>query len=354
MNNSYLNPLSLIFLSKRIPWFGSYTGYEQLPKFIEKTYLQTKILSVKPGLIQRLIGKTYSSFRKWRKRSSYITAAEFFLELSRLRKPEQVTHLLYSEGHLPYLDRWHRAPKNIIGTVHLPPDQWEPEMLENLKRLSSAIVLYRRDIPFFEKFVGSGRVVFTHYGVDTTFFHPGDPDLVNSSRVLFAGHYLRNTKMLSRVISKLSNLRPKLKFDLLVPEHVRNVEGLCELQKHPKVTWHQKLSDEELREIYQKSYLLLLPMSDSGANTAVVESLACGLPIVTTDVGGIRDYGGGETYPLVHDNDDDAMIALVEKYLDNLDWRNEISQRSRKFSEKTLDWEVVTQMHLEAYQYLLT
>ena len=56
-------------------------------------------------------------------------------------------------------------------------------------------------------------------------------------------------------------------------------------------------------------------MSDSGANNAIVESLACGLPVITTDVGGIRDYGGGTIYPVVANEDDDGMIGLVEQYL---------------------------------------
>ena len=46
-------------------------------------------------------------------------------------------------------------------------------------------------------------------------------------------------------------------------------------------------------------------MNESGANTAVVESLACGLPIVTTDVGGIRNYGGNDLFPIVNNNDDE-------------------------------------------------
>jgi len=36
-----------------------------------------------------------------------------------------------------------------------------------------------------------------------------------------------------------------------------------------------------------------MPMKSSGANNAIVEALACGLTVVTTDVGGICDYGGG-------------------------------------------------------------
>jgi glycosyltransferase involved in cell wall biosynthesis len=95
-----------------------------------------------------------------------------------------------------------------------------------------------------------------------------------------------------------------------------------------------------------------MPMEDSGVNTAVVEALACGLPIVTTDVGGIRDYGGGSVYPVVANNDDDAMIALVEEYLNNENRRNEVGEKCRAFAEQSLSWLLVAQKHIEAYKEL--
>jgi len=95
-----------------------------------------------------------------------------------------------------------------------------------------------------------------------------------------------------------------------------------------------------------------LPMNESGANTAVTEALSSGLPLVTTDVGGIRDYGGGSIFPIVANNDDDAMIALVEQYLSKPSWRDETGQKCRKFAEETLAWPLVAQKHLQAYREL--
>ena len=159
--------------------------------------------------------------------------------------------------------------------------------------------------------------------------------------------------MLQRVINKLSQTNKEIQFDLLVPEHARNAPGLLELQKHPAVTWHQNLTDEALCKLYQNSYLLLLPMNNSGANTAVVEALACGLPIVTTDVGGIRDYGGGDIFPLVDNNDDDGAISLIQQYLHNPDWHSEIANNCRQFAEEFLDWNLVAQQHLETYAHFI-
>lgn len=142
-------------------------------------------------------------------------------------------------------------------------------------------------------------------------------------------------------------------FDLLVPISRRDVPGLRELRYHPQVKWHSDLDDTELLDLHHQASLLLLPMNDSGANTAVVEALACGLPVVTTDVGGIRDYGGGCIYPIVPNNCDDAMIGLVEQYLSKPDWRDQIAQRSRKFAEETLAWPLLAKKHLEVYRELV-
>ena len=342
----------IIFLCQAIPWFGKHTGYERLPMFVDRLTTNTQTINVQNGILHRILGRIYSIFRGWSNRSSYQMAAELKLAITRFLQPNSISHILYLEYSLPFLDYWEKAPTNLIGTIHLPPSQWDHNSLENLGKLSSAIILYQRDLGFFESYVGKNRVHFIHYGVDTEFFYP-IKKAQSIKHILFAGHYLRNTIMLHRVIVKLANNHPDLQFDLLVPEKSRNTDGLLQLFTHPCVIWHKNLSDEELRHLYQTSYLLLLPMNSCGASTAIVESLSCGLPIVTTDVGGIRDYGGADIFPIVANDDDDAMIDLIERYLDNPDLRNQVSISCRKFAEQNLDWTIVAKKHLETYKALL-
>jgi glycosyltransferase involved in cell wall biosynthesis len=268
-----------------------------------------------------------------------------------LRRPD-ASHILYLDYHLELLNAWPKSPKDLIGTVHLPPSVWKPEQCKLLSRLDSAIALYQRDIPFFEQHLGKGRVRFIHHGADTEFFKPALAKSNTPPRILYGGVYLRNELMLVRMIKHLAEKYPELRFDLLVPQHHRKSPALAPLWEHPAVSWHGGLNDEQLRELYQKSYLMLLPMNDSGANTSVVEALASGLPIATTDVGGIRDYGGGSIYSVVANNNDDEMISLVEQYVSRPAWRDQVGKSCRAFAEERLAWPLVARQHLDIYKQL--
>jgi glycosyltransferase involved in cell wall biosynthesis len=338
----------VLALVDKIGWFGRHTGYEMLPRFLPG--VEVRQVRPRPTFITRAVGKAYCIAKGWAPRDQTATFSELESLVRAHRSPGGFVHVLYAENHLQFFTRWRRAPRNWLVTLHLPPSQWSRQQQDQLGHVQSALVLYQRDIAFFEQFIGTGRVRFVHHGVDTDFFRPAARP--ETSSLLFAGTYLRNPLMLARVIERLHERRPSLRFDLLVPLHGRTQTGFEPLQQHPAVTWHAGLSDEQLRDLYQRSQLLLLPMNESGANTAVVEALACGLPIVTTDVGGIRDYGGGTIFPIVPNDDDDAMIALVERYLANPVWRNEVGRAGRHFAETTLAWPLIAARHLEAYQEL--
>ena len=339
-----------IFLSNKVPWFGDHTGYQQLPRYMRKLVPETQIVASKNCLTEKMLGKAYSLYRGWSARNQPDAAAEFrFIRANGVAQP--IKHILHFEEHFLFFDRWDKAPRDFVATLHIPPAQVTHGEVDGMKRLSSAIVLYRRDLGLFEALVGKGRVRFVPHGVDVEFFHCRGIE-VQPNQLLFAGHYLRNTAMLARIIPRLAAKHDGLQFHLLVPRKFRNLEGFEKLKGRKDVIWHQNLSDDELCRLICSSYLVLLPMNDSGANTAVVEALSCGTPIVTTDVGGIRDYGGGEFLPIVTNNDDDAMIDLVGQYLENRPWRDEVSRACREFAVRQLAWPLVAKQHLEAYEEL--
>jgi glycosyltransferase involved in cell wall biosynthesis len=344
-----MNP---IFLSNKIPWFGNHSGYQQLPRYMQKVTPLTKVIAANHCFRERVLGKAYSLYRGWPHRNQPDAAAELrFLRANGV--PQPVKHVLHFEDHFMFFDKWDKAPRDFISTLHIPRDQWTPEELDGLKRLSSAIVLYRRDIEFYESYVGKDRVKYIPHGVDVEFFRPRSQP-AKPNQILYSGHYLRNTPMLSRVVRALGERHPDLEFHLLVPESFRDLEGLGELHNCPGVVWHQNLNDDELRQLICSSWLVLLPMNDSGANTAIVESLACGTPIVTTDVGGVRDYGGGTLFPVVANNDDAGMIDLVEHYLSSPSRRDEVARAGREFTVRELAWPQIARQHLDTYETLIS
>jgi len=341
-----------IILTNRIPWFGNHTGYQQLPRYLQKLAPETRVVASKNSLTEKMLGKAYSLYRGWNERNQPDAAAELrFLRTNGV--PDPIRHILHFEEHYLFVDRWEKAPREFVATLHIPREQITRGELDGIKRLTSAIVLYRRDVEYFESLVGKDRVKFVLHGVDVEFFRPRCA-APQPNKLLFTGHYLRNTAMLARVITRLAERHPDLEFHLLVPLAFRDLEGFEALREQREVIWHHNLDDEELCKLISSSYLVLLPMNNSGANTAVVEALACGTPLVTTDVGGIRDYGGGTLFPVVKNDDDSAMVDLVEEYLNGPARRNEVSRACRQFAVKELAWSIIAQQHLKTYEALLS
>ena len=155
--------------------------------------------------------------------------------------------------------------------------------------------------------------------------------------------------MLARVLERLAAKRVPVELTAVIASGYRNVEGVDALTRRSDFRWLSRLSDDALLRLYRDSHLLVLPMRDSGANTAIVEALSAGLPIVTTDVGGVRDYGGGAFLPVVPPGDDAAMAELIDQYLAQPTWRTEVAVACRRFAETTLAWPAVAKAHMAVY-----
>jgi glycosyltransferase involved in cell wall biosynthesis len=56
---------------------------------------------------------------------------------------------------------------------------------------------------------------------------------------------------------------------------------------------------------------LLLPVTDATANNAVLESLACGTPVISTRVGGLPDYVDDSCGWLLPVGDSAAMVDVI-------------------------------------------
>ncbi len=82
----------------------------------------------------------------------------------------------------------------------------------------------------------------------------------------------------------MKSLAPKIKLQVVTPERNRPMlEGA-------EVEIFSGIDDSQLRDKYRTASLAVLPLQDCTANNSALEAMSCGLPIVVSDIGGIRDY----------------------------------------------------------------
>ncbi|MBE7179427.1 MAG: glycosyltransferase family 4 protein, partial [Mucilaginibacter polytrichastri] len=269
-------------------------------------------------------------------------------------KTKDASHILYADGNLNIFKEFGQTRKDLFGTIHFPISFWKKERLKNLAYFKNGIILYKEEIPVFEEYTAPNQLKFIRHGVDTDFFKPGPASEVQKNKILFVGSFLRNFDMTWQVYELINkDVSDQYEFHFIMPKHLRTHPVLHKLAEKSNVFFHEKLSDEELLWYYQTSYLLLMPMDDSGANTAIIQALAVGLPVLTTDVGGIRSYGGGEIYPVVANNDHVSMVELFNTYCSNEDYRNQIAMQQRQFALDYMEWHHIANEHLAYYQQMI-
>lgn len=115
------------------------------------------------------------------------------------------------------------------------------------------------------------------------------------------------------------------------------------------------LHQEELVESYWAADLFVCPSTwDEPAPLVVSEALACGLPIVATDRGGLPErVDEGLTGRLVHAGDPARLATAISEILQNPDLRASYARRARERAVRNLGTDTLLSLHVDLYATLL-
>jgi len=122
-------------------------------------------------------------------------------------------------------------------------------------------------------------------------------------------------------------------------------------QVGPRITYQPYIPPQQLPDFYRQMSVLLHPVSGDTCPNAVVEALACGVPVVTPRFGGTSELveAGGQVFdaePWIYNGHFiEAMTEATKKVLAN---QAELSHQARKRAEEMLGSEQMVTRYLEA------
>jgi len=226
-------------------------------------------------------------------------------------------------------------------TIHQPHELWPAGFADSLRRASGIVTVTEREAAYIRALYPQMPVRCVRNPVDVDFFRPPTTKPAGNKVIVAAGRHLRNHSMFMRVASRLIQERPDVEFRVLLNPGFKWPNEVAAMQPTKRFTVVQALSVDQLRDFYQVAHAACMPYNNVTASNSICESLACGVPVVTTRVGGMETYLEDGSLILVENNRDDDMLAQLHRLLDDPTWHQTCRQSARAFAEKALHWPVI-------------
>lgn len=259
---------------------------------------------------------------------------------------EHVCHFLYGENSIFHIKKPQNERKKIFVTFHQPPSAHQEfvRTREPLKNIDGVIVVGTNQIPFFSQYVDPSKIFFIPHGVDVDFFRPDSSVPKDPNRILFVGNWLRDFETLRNVAETLKRIKPGILIEVVT--HERNRPLFEEIKN---IRFCSGIPEDELISKYRAASLLLMPMKDCTANNSVLEGMACGLPIIATDIGGMRDYVDDNCAILCNSSDAEGMAYAAADLLED---KEQLVLKGRHAREKAelFSWPQVAKTVYKIYE----
>ncbi|MFI2743764.1 glycosyltransferase family 4 protein [Zhouia sp. PK063] len=149
--------------------------------------------------------------------------------------------------------------------------------------------------------------------------------------------------MAIEVYKQIKESYPKATLTMVGPDKDGSLQGAKQLaaQYQLKVNFAGKLSKEAWILLSKKCTIFLNTTTTDNMPVSVIEAMALGLPVVSTNVGGIPYLISHEkTGVLVEKGNVEAMAREIKRLLNNGDWAQKIAYNAREMVA-LYDWEVV-------------
>ena len=313
----------------------------------EVTVLTSDIGNPKAGMVEGAHGRL---------QERYLRAVEFAhtpfipsLPLALFKIPrDHVQHIhlshVYSEvctffvaklRRLPYVAHFH-MDVDVSGRFGFLFKIYKKTLLGPVIRRASTVIALsdeQRQLVIDRYHAKPEHVVVMPNGVASPFFSGRTRTFSQPIKLLYVGRFALQ-KNLPRLINAMPLLTVPVELHLVGDGEKRpEVEVLTKDLELKNVTLHGKLGGQELVDAYHSGDVFVIPSDREGMPLALVEASAAGLPIVASDVQGLREFVGANGV-LVHNPSPETFAQTLNELLRDPSKLQHMSAASREWAEQ--------------------
>jgi glycosyltransferase involved in cell wall biosynthesis len=249
---------------------------------------------------------------------------------------------------------------NHLPDIHYGAQRFLTRRLTTRYALSRAALvtagsLYQLDLCRAHR-VPEAKLRLAPLGVDTSLFQPPEasqPSRFDRPRLVQAASLLavKNQQLLLAALELVKREIPSIQLNLAGTGPLQNeLAGLAQkLDLAQNIVWRRQVAYQQMAQLYGQSHVYLQTSRHESQGMAVLEAMACGLPVLGTPVGVAR-----EVACLPPQSSADALAAQVVQVFGDVSRYQNLRQQARQIIEATYSLPIATSNFLKIYKEVLS
>ena len=136
------------------------------------------------------------------------------------------------------------------------------------------------------------------------------------------------------------------------PEKSNLNKLIDDLVLEDKITFRSGISEKEIVKTYHDSDIAVIPSLYEGFGFGAGEAMACGVPLISTDSGGLKQVIGDAALKIkpgsVNEIEEGILKLFTEEKI-----RQELAEKGRERMEEFFDWKIAASAYIEVFKKII-
>lgn len=119
------------------------------------------------------------------------------------------------------------------------------------------------------------------------------------------------------------------------------------------VKWFGSIPHKEVVNVLSHSKIFILPSFYEGHPKALIEAMACGLPVIGANSIGIKEIVTHGENGLLCETNSESIKKTIEKLINNSDLKTKLGKKARSFSKKNYSIKKIAEQELLLYEKII-